>query len=188
LKRILQYSEAIDIKNNMAVLLDSLRAFLEVERNIYGINIIETSTTDTLLMATRSVLPSYPSNADIYHLAGLIKQYINSAQAKVTGSPLVNITPLPKGQFELMVAVPTNKELKGNGAIFYREMIPGNFLMAEVKGGDSAIAQARKQMHYFMEDHQKVSMAIPFAIFITDRMAETDTGKWVTRLYEPIFK
>ena len=139
-------------------------------------------------METKSVLSAYPSDTDIYKLVDVLKNYIGAAHAAVMGSPLVNVTQLSKNQFELKVAIPTDRELKGNNAIFFRQMIPGNFLVAVVRGGGQTVAEAQTQMQHFMDDHQKTSMAIPFEVFVTDRMVETDTAKWVTKLYEPVFK
>ena len=42
-----------------------------------------------------------------------------------------------------------------------------------------------KANDYFL-DSKRASPAIPYELMVTDRSAETDTAKWVTRLYYPI--
>jgi hypothetical protein len=187
-KRIAGYLHAVNIKKNMDPILEGLHNFLEVQKNVYGSNITETSTTDTLLVALKSHSNSYPSTADIYQSVNLLKNYIITNGAIVTGHPMINITNLNKTEFEIMVALPTNKELKENNNIFFRRMIPGNFLVTEVKGGNYTLMEAENGMEEFMNDYQKTAMAIPFQSLITDRDKETDTSKWITKLYEPVMR
>jgi len=35
-------------------------------------------------------------------------------------------------------------------------------------------------------DYQRAIIAIPFQMLITDRTKETDSTKWITRLYYPV--
>jgi hypothetical protein len=186
--RIAQYLRAVTIKKNMNTILTSLHDFLQIQKNVYGITISETSITDTLLVATKSLLSAYPSTRDIYRSAAILKNYIASKGAKVTGRPMVNVTKINNNQFEMMVAIPANRELQADGNIFFRKMIPGNFLVTEVRGDISAINAAQKGMEDFMADYQKTSMAIPFQSLITDRTIEADSSKWITKLYEPVMK
>ena len=187
-KRFLKYQEAVELKRSMSDILKHLQEFLQVPENIYGITIKETSTTDTLLIATKKTLSHFPSTEDVYGLINQLKNYIKTQNADVAGNPMINVTALNKNQFEVMAAIPTNKQLKTEGEFLYRRMIPGNFLTTVVKGGDSSIAQAQQQMKFFMDDYQKTPMAIMFQSLITDRSMEKDTSKWITKLYFPVMK
>jgi hypothetical protein len=42
-------------------------------------------------------------------------------------------------------------------------------------------------MKNYVEDNKKTSPAIPYQSLITNRLTETDTTKWVTKLYYPVF-
>ena len=99
---------------------------------------------------------------------------------------LVNVRMLKTDSFETQVAIPTSHLLQNNGEIFYRKMIPGNFLSAEVKGGEYTIRQSMQQLDFYMKDHKKIQVAQPFEQLITDRSLETDTSKWITRIYLPV--
>ena len=66
-------------------------------------------------------------------------------------------------------------------------MAPGKILVTEVKGGPHAIQVAYAQYEKYLQDYHRISPAIPFESLITERIAEPDTGKWVTRIYYPVF-
>ena len=85
-----------------------------------------------------------------------------------------------------MVAIPTNKQLKGNGKIFFSRFVPWKVLTAEVHGGSGNVEEALHQMKVYMGDYQKTAMAIPFQSLVTDRSKETDTLKWITNIYVPV--
>ena len=66
-------------------------------------------------------------------------------------------------------------------------MVLGNILTGEVKGGVYVVTQAEQELKNFVTDFRRMSPAIPYQSLITNRMQETDTAKWITRLYYPIF-
>ena len=137
------------------------------------------------MVDTRSTYSSYPGTADIYNLVGMLRKYITDQNANVTGNPIMNVNQLDKNKYELMVAVPTNKELTGEGGIFFRRMVPGNFISTQVKGGNYTINTAFSGLQQYMDDYRKTRLAIPFFSLITDRVTEPDTSKWITRIYFP---
>ncbi len=184
-KKIQQYLLAVKIKNNMVAILDSLQSFLGKKENVYGMEISKSSFTDTVLIATRAVYHTYPSTADIYKLINTLKNYISGNNAKEINVPMMNVTVLGDTLYEMMVALPIDKELKGNGAIFPRRMVSGNFMKTEVTGGYHTVNNALNQLLFFMSDYHKTIMAIPFEVLVTDRSKETDTSKWVTKIYQP---
>jgi len=171
----------------MSEILLKIKSFLEKKENVYGISIEKISTKDTFLVVTRSMYSNYPSTSDVYDLVHRLKKYIGEQQALETGNPIMNVTQLDVQKFELMVAVPTNKQLPENGTIFYRRMVPGHFMSTEVTGGNFTVNQAIQQLHLYMDDYKKRLLAIPFQALITDRMMTSDTTKWVTRIYFPTF-
>jgi hypothetical protein len=185
--RIAQYKKAVDIKKNMSGILQQLDAFLGKKENVYGINIQRTSTSDTMLIATKTLLPAYPSTAAVYRLIDTLKNYISSQGATITGYPIMNVDQQEDRQFRLMVAIPVNHLIPGKGTIFQQKMIPGAFMVADVTGGESSVTRAQYQMRLYFADYKKMAMAIPFAALITDRSKEPDTSRWVTRIYAPVF-
>ena len=63
----------------------------------------------------------------------------------------------------------------------------GNILVAEVRGGVSTVKQAFRNLSNYVGDYGRQSPALPFESLVTDRLKETDTTKWVTKLYFPVY-
>jgi hypothetical protein len=187
IKRVVQYRQALAIKKNMHVILGSLQHYLSRQENIYRLTLLETGTPDTLLIATKSLSANYPGTDIIYSMIDRLTAYCRMSDARVTGSPMLNVTKLYPANYQVMVALPVNKALSGNGVIFPRKMVPGKFITTTVTGGPHTIDEAFKQVHFFFQDYQRTSMAIPFAYLVTDRRQETDTSKWITKIYAPVY-
>jgi hypothetical protein len=185
--RVKQYQKAKRVKENMEGILYGLRSFIENNVNVYGVAIRQTSTTDSFLVGTKAVFASLPTTADVYALLGTLQKYLAEEKAKETGYPMLNITDLKQGQYQVMVAIPEDKELKATADIFTRKLTPGRYLTAEVRGGGATVTRAITQMQEYMTDYQRASMAIPFQSLITDRSKEADTTKWVTRIFYPVY-
>ena len=186
LGRVKQYQVARTIAKNMSSILENLRRTVEKE-GVYGLIIREASTKDSFLVVKRSAFPAYPSTSQLYGLLKDLREYSSHEGANETGYPMVNVTPSGKDLFEVMVALPVDKELKEKSGISPRKMVHGEFLVAEVKGGPASIGEAFEQMKNYVEDHHKATMAIPFQSLVTDRSREPDTSRWVTRLYYPVY-
>jgi hypothetical protein len=186
LGRIRQYRRALRIRDQMSALLGRLQHYLDKPQNVYGQELQESSTVDTLLIATIKDLPSYPSTADIYQLVALLRSYAQSQGADVTGFPLLN-TQHSDSSYRIMVALPLNKQLDGRPPIFFTRMIPGKFIVSEVHGGAGRVEEALTQIQHFFDDYKRTSMAIRFQALVTDRKQEPDSSKWVTKIYAPVF-
>ena len=186
LKRIRQYREATYIKDNMASVFNSLKAFLEKTENVYGFPIHEIISKDSTLIATRHVTKAYPSTREIYDMVDTMKRYIAEHGAIETNYPMLRVTQLNDSSYQTMIAISTSKRLAGNGFIFFQRFVPWKTLAGTVKGGVHTVEQAFDQMNIFVEDHQRTSMAVPFQSLVTDRRTEPDTLKWVTIIYQPV--
>ena len=186
LERIMLYQKATRINNNIVDILHSMASFLNEKENVYDYSFVIGSTKDTILIATKSISPVYPSTSYVYASINNLKKYIASEKANITGFPMLNVTKLSDTEFQIMVAIPIDKTLKEKGNIFSRRLVPGHFMITEVKGGDSTINNALNQARLYFEDYRKTSMAIPFQSLITDRIMEPDSSKWVTRIYCPV--
>ena len=185
--RIFRYNEATRVKKNMADILEHFQTFMQNLDNVYGIHIDQTSTKDTLLICTKSQTSRYPTTADTYELINKLRKFIDVHGARQTGIPMRNITMMDSGVYQMMVAIPIDKFLEKKNEFFPNRLIPGQFLVAEVKGGQNSIDEAQRQIRLYMEEYKRLSMAIPFESLITDRSIQPDTTKWVTKLFNPVF-
>lgn len=185
--RVQRNLEAGRLTDQMSDILTRLKQFLEKDENVYGIAVKKNIVTDTLLLAAKKVFASAPTTRNIYSLVNKLKEYIQQQGARETGYPMLNILKKDSAHFETMVAIPVNKEVKEQNDILIKKMVPGYILEAEVSGGAHTAAHAFAQMEIYVTDHRYESPAIPFYSLITDRIAETDTTKWVTRISYPVF-
>ena len=161
-------------------------AFFGVQKNVYGVAFREGSTTDTYLAAMRIMFPAYPTTKETYGMIGGIQAYMRESGAKQTSYPIMNIDHIDSG-WRTTVSVPTDIPLKGKGPVYFMRLIPAKFLIADVQGGDSTVEAAVKEMNNYILDYRRTVMAMPYRTLVTDRIAQPDTSKWLTRIYCPIF-
>lgn len=188
LKKILQYRQALQIKKDLAVILDSLKAFNENKARVYRFNIHQTTAEDTALVTTQVITPNYPSNTVIYGLINTLKKYIADSGAKETSFPMLNITRLRDSSYSVMTAIATEKSLKGKGNIYSKRFLTykDKIVAADVKGGPVTIRQAYDEIALYINDYHLSYAVVPFEYLVTDRSKEADTSKWVTKIYVPI--
>jgi hypothetical protein len=184
--RFQQYTRRKRLKATMREILDSLHVFMEKQENVYNIGISQTMVTDTLLVTTKSISDHYPSTAEVYQLIGQLRSYISAQGAKAVNPPMLYVHRTDDNRIQTQVAIPVNKPLPDAGNIAFKRMVPGKILVAEIKGGLRAVREAFAQMEFYVEDYEKTSPAIPFEMLVTDRSQESDTTKWVTRIYYPV--
>jgi hypothetical protein len=183
--RFTGYSALKDLYSRINVALDSLKAFTEITKNVYGIDLKYKLTKDTFMLSQRFTTKAYPEINDIYPYINGLKKKITAMNASPAGDPMLNITPTDSGYYKCMVAVPVNKKLNSPGFV---EMLSRRlFLTTEVKGGSYTIRHANKMMEQYISDYQRTLMAIPFEYMVTDRSAEPDTTKWITEIYAPVY-
>jgi len=186
-KRIQEYRQAAELKNDMDDILKNLQSFLNKKENIYEFNITNTTLTDTILVATKILIEDYPSTKNIYNLIGDLKKYIQIGGAKEKNYPILNITKTDSG-YKTMVAIAIDKELQENKKIFLTRMrrSKNKILTTEVRGGEATVRRAFAEIENYMNDHNLSAPVIPFEYLVTDRRKEKDTTRWVTRIYYPI--
>jgi len=187
IKRIQQYQQAVAIKNNMAAVLGFFKSFAEKKENIYGISLQETIYKDSLLISLKTSMSSYPSVKAIYSQINSLKEYSATFQAQPNGKPIMNITPLHPFGFQVLMALPINRSIPASGPFFNQRIPLNRFLVTRVHGGDATINQALHQVQLYIQDYQRILMALPFQQLITDRSVEPDTTHWITDIYVPLF-
>ncbi len=185
-QRIMDYQQARQVKKGMSKWLSALKVFLENGQNIYGTDFHETMSKDSTMVAIKSLSTQYPSTSEIYKLVSDLKKYIALNGAKENNFPMLHVRKLESALFETMVAIPVNKKLSGKDEIFFSRFVPWKVLTAEVRGGNSIVEEALRQMKLYISDYEKTVMAIPFESLVTDRSKEPDTLKWITRIYVPV--
>ena len=186
-KKLFQYFGSKYIKTNITGLLDDSRKFFDKEENVYGMKIEMQKVKDSSLIAYKQLLSHYPSTKEIYDMVALVKGYIQKKGGREANYPMVHVQIISRTEYETMVAIPTEGDLPAEENFQLKKMFLGNILMGEVKGGVSSVIKAEQELTNYVNDHKKMSPAIPYQSLVTDRVSEADTSKWITRLYYPVF-
>lgn len=185
--RLKNYFSANDYASNSRAILLQIKNYLEQTENIYNVHIEKGRVKDTLLMKMQEKLSQQPTTKDIYDLVYKLKKAITAGGATETNYPMLNITYNDSGYYLVGVGIPVNKPVQEENGIIIRRMVPGNILITnDIKGGPATINAAFNQLQTYVADYQKIVPAIPFQSLITDRMLETDTSKWITKIYYPV--
>ena len=187
ISRIGGYLTAQRIKNYFTGILDVHKKFVTVPENVYTFPIVTEQVKDTILIALRKVFATSPGTAEIYAMVTKLEAYAKANNAKLTNAPMLNITVLDSSHYQCTVAIPISKEIKDFGDLYLSKMVPGKILVATIKGGPATIKYGFSRLQDYFRQHKHVSPAIPFESLITNRNTETDTIKWITKIYYPIF-
>lgn len=187
ISRLLRYSEARRIKKTMDEVLSRLNGFLSKTENVYGIAIERSQLKDTLYASCKLQQATYPALKEVYALIGKINAYLTRNGSHATGNPIYNVTEIEQGRFQLMAAVPTDRMLKETEGIRMKNMVKGSFMITEVVGGEREVNRAWHSLQQYFQDYRKTSMAMNFTMLVTDRSLQTDSSKWVTKLYMPVY-
>ena len=186
LRRWMQYREAVEVRRHMVRALDSLAVYVGKKEHVYGMDVMHAMAHDTALVVGNLVTTSYPSVTEIYSIIHKIRDHISREGSKETNYPMLHVQRRPDGQYESMIAVPSDRELKPLGALSSKHFVPWKILVGEVKGGTYRAERAMDELMRYTSDYQLTLMAIPFQSLVTERDQEPDSAKWVTRVIVPI--
>lgn len=179
--------KAGSLKDDLQKILSGCKAFYEKNENVYGSAIKEARVKDTALLATKLELDHYPATKQVYALIDKLRDYIKREGALETDYPMLHVDSVEQ-RYVIMIGIPTNRLLDGDNKDFFsKRMVLGNLLVTEVKGGHATTRYALQQLEQYIDDYKRISPAIPYESLVTDRLKETDTLKWITRIYYPVF-
>lgn len=185
--RLQQYCQAREVKKNMQNILQQFSAFMNSPQKLYGLEIERSKVTDTLIATSKKVFNSYPTPEQYYTLLEDLEEYVQTSGAQVTNYPMLNISKIDSSKFGVMVGLPVNKPIPETNQFQLKRMIPGNILVAEVTGGVQRIEAAMQEMQNYIQENGLLPPAIPYQSLVTNRKAEIDTSRWVTKLYFPVY-
>jgi effector-binding domain-containing protein len=187
IKRFFAYRRAKQVNDAMNIILQKMLVHFSKPEHIYGSDIQKVLVVDAILISTEGECKGYPSTAFIYSLINKLTDYANSEKVQITGYPMLNIQQTDSINYHIQVALPLEKTLASKGDILQKQMVKdGNILVAEVKGGIIQASAAFDQIIQYAKDYDKNMPAIPFYSLITDRSKETDSTKWITKVYCPV--
>ena len=189
IKRLKIYQQAKNIEKDFSAMLDKMKTYFSNNDHIYGIKFYQEQVADSTLVSTFDSSKGYPKVEFIYSLIDKLNKYVASNNAASTAPPMLNIFTKDSINYITKVALPVNKKLPSSGNISYKWMLQGgNILVTDVKGGGYQIANALKQLEYYMKDYGRNSPAIPFLSLVTNRLQQKDSTQWITRIYYPVME
>ena len=187
-ERIADFAGVKNTQKDMNSILEHFNQFMQKDINVYGIDVKLKKVKTPLLIITSVTTSSYPAMETVYTLIDKLRRQIIAGGAKETGSPMLNISKTDDKKYIVIVSLPINKVIQPGTDAKLNEMVKdANILEAEVKGGRNNIDNAFIQLKNYQKDHGLISPAMPYEQIITNRLAEKDTAKWITRVYWPIF-
>jgi len=187
-KKAIQYLSYNKEKEDYVEFINSLKEHFNSIEKLYGFKIEKQKVPNSSYISTKQSYQHFPTVDEIYSLIDELDQYILQQKSKAVNFPILNIHTDNNKEFDLMVAIATDQNLASNNKFFLKNMMLGNILVAEVKGGNATIEQCGQAMKYYVEDYQKSSPAISFQRLITNRLTEKDSTKWITTVNYPIYK
>ena len=186
--RFSRYRQAKATEKNMDEILESMKAFLEKTKNIYGFEIKKTVVTDSVLISIRRSFGHYPTMQEIDAMIRELKKYIVQNNAIEKNSPMLNVLRLDSSHYEAMSAIPVDRALPQTIEFAPKFLLKGgNILEAQVQGGPYTIEKGLQEIENYRSEYRYTSPAIPYQLLVTDRLKEPDTTKWITKLYYPVF-
>jgi hypothetical protein len=187
LKRFDQYLQLKKSGKTVESLLGDIKKYFDNPENIYGLKITMQKVVESSLISLKNTFQHYPSTEEIYGMIQSVKEYIKKTGGEEAGYPMLHVEKEGAEIFETMVAMPTTNDLPAQGQFQVKHMHMGFMLAAEVTGGVYRVVKGEKELSNYVSDYKRNSPAIPFQSLVTNRLLETDSTKWVTRLYYPVF-
>lgn len=186
-KRFSAYRNTGSTEKNMKTLLEHMKSFMEKRENIYGFPIRKTKVIDSVLISTRRSFDHKPGVEEIDMMIQSLKKYIAENKAVEKNHPMLNVTMIDSNYYEVMTAIAVDKSIPNTKEFSAKFLLKGgNILEGVLQGGPHTIEKALIEFERYRSDHQHTSPAIPYQLLVTDRTKETDTTKWITKLYYPI--
>ena len=183
------YQYAKKIKKSFDEIAKDFKIYIENFKQVYGFAAYKTTLLDSSMIAIKASVGNYPTVEDIYKKIKILEKYAAENNAIATNFPMLNVLKIDSNVYSFMVALPINKLLKNNGDILYKQMLAkGNFITTDsIYGGFKKTEKLFRTFITMKEDYQLMSPAIPFQSLVTDRRKESDSTKWITKFYYPIF-
>ncbi len=188
-EKLSNYFNKTHIENTTQKIVDNLNKFISNKENIYGVDMNMIILQDSTLITLKRTSTKYPTSTEIYSCIKLLQDYASSNNADATNSPMLNIFKNEDSTFAFMVAIPIDTFLPNKGEIVGKRMFSGGKILVsgEIKGGLFTIDRFLNEIENYRLDELRNSPAIPFQSLKTNRSLETDTNKWITKLYYPVF-
>lgn len=187
IQRIQDYWISKKVKSQMNKVLDAAVKNYSTTNGIYGFNIIEDHVKDSVLVTTHKTFTDTPNLVQLYEMIHLLETHIQKNTGIIHGAPMVNITRLGVQEVFAQVAFPLANTIPEAANLEIKKMVLGNILTVKVLGDNKEVAHAFDETKNYLHDKLKMSPAMPFIVYNTNRLLEKDAKKWVSTIYYPVY-
>jgi hypothetical protein len=186
--RISQYINIKKTGRDVDNILGAFKRFMQTDSNVYGITVKLSKVKNSRMLATTGTAIRYPDMKFVYSLIEKVRYQIKAQGATETDLPMLNIHKTDSNVYQVMAAIPVNREFTpSKGFVLNKMVLGGNMLETTIKGGKNTLTNAFNQLENYMRNHDLRSPAMPFELLVTNRLAEPDTAKWVSKVFYPIY-
>ena len=185
--RVQNYLFAKKIQGQLDLILSAAGNYYNSVKGVYGFDIQEISVQDSSLIALDQVLTDSPTLVQVYDMIAQLEQHIASQNGKAKNAPMVNITRINEDEVFTQVAIPIEKDIQVKPPFSLKKMVLGKLLSVSVMGDAATVNSALIAAKQYLGDKQKTSPAIPYVIYITNRLKEPDAQKWKSTINYPVF-
>jgi hypothetical protein len=175
------------LKASYKKVLTKLSGYYTPVKNLYDFDIKESNVQVEYITTQAQTFSHYPSVKEIYSMIDETQSFVKTQGGAEMGFPMLHVSEISTSQFFTQIGIPTNKQLPDSKTMKTKRMLKGgHILTAEVTGNRLKLSEAKKQMEFYIQDQNKVTVAISYEYLITNRVEQPDSNKWVTQLFFPI--
>lgn len=185
--KVFQYLSVGNTERTATALFEQLKISLSDIKKVYGFDIKMGKVPNSSYISVKQDFDHYPDNIELYKMIDEVKAFIVSENSKVVNDPILNIVKENNKSYTAMVAVASDKDIPTKGKFMLKQMMLGNIVVAEVKGGPANIEKCRQAVQFYVNDFRKISPAIAFERMISNRLT-TDSSQWLTTINYPVFQ
>lgn len=117
---------------------------------------------------------------------GMIQQEMTKQKLQMAGAPFAIYYSDSESEFDMDVALPTNKPGKDAGKIKAGMIPAGKHIVAHFFGAYEKTPDAHRAISSYIQKNGLKVSGPPREHYITDPMAEPDTAKWQTDVFYPV--
>jgi hypothetical protein len=186
--RVKTYLTATNTKKNMAAILADLKSFLDKSENIYGSPIVYEKIKDTLYIANTIVQNTYLDTKQLTTAIEKLHAYTKLTGGKESGFPIMIVSHLETGEYRTVIGMPISNLIPETKDFVLKRMPQtGRAVTTVIVGGMQSMFKGLGAITKYQSDYYLDQPIIPFFSLITDRAKETDSSKWVTKIWGTVY-
>ena len=104
----------------------------------------------------------------------------------MTARPIVVYNHINEKRAVIEVGVPINEQPQVSGRIRYKTMPEGEYVVANYFGDYDTLLDGHNAVQHWLMRYRRKQTGYAWEMYVTDPTAESDTNKWLTRIYYPV--